>query len=73
MQTNSNEIKTQHPPPKTGFSAQSPFFPAYIATFNAVWAALPTIAFGVFEQDVSAAAALAHPALYSETRTQTHA
>jgi hypothetical protein len=27
---------------------------------------------GVFEQDVSVAAALAHPELYSETRRQSH-
>jgi hypothetical protein len=111
----------KHPPPP-GFSAQSLFFSVYIATFNAVWAALPTIAFGIFDQvldrvfdrrprpralppapsptparrffavppltlpfaaadparppppkqDVSCAAAMAHPQLYSETRTQTH-
>lgn len=33
-----------------GFSAQSIFFSVYIATFNAVWAALPTIAYGIMEQ-----------------------
>lgn len=34
----------------TGFSAQSVFFPLYIATFNAVWAAYPTLGYGLFEQ-----------------------
>lgn len=33
-----------------GFSAQSVFFPLYIATFNAVWAAYPTLGYGLFEQ-----------------------
>ncbi|KIY97562.1 phospholipid-translocating ATPase [Monoraphidium neglectum] len=55
----------------SGFSAQSLFFSVYIATFNAIWASLPTIAFGICEQDVSCAAAMANPQLYSETRTQT--
>ncbi|KAI8466535.1 MAG: hypothetical protein J3K34DRAFT_524465 [Monoraphidium minutum] len=55
----------------SGFSAQPLFFSVYIATFNAVWSALPTIAYGLCEQDVSCAAAMANPQLYSETRTQT--
>jgi hypothetical protein len=33
-----------------GFSAQSVFFPLYIATFNALWAAYPTLGYGLFEQ-----------------------
>lgn len=35
---------------RAGFSAQSVFFPLYIATFNALWAAYPTLGYGLFEQ-----------------------
>jgi len=54
-----------------GFSAQTIFFPLYIATFNALWSAFPSLGFGLFEQDVPGHLSLAHPELYSETRTQT--
>jgi len=37
-------------PCHVGFSAQSVFFPLYIATFNALWAAYPTLGYGLFEQ-----------------------
>lgn len=37
-------------PCPVGFSAQSVFFPLYIATFNALWAAFPTLGYGMFEQ-----------------------
>jgi hypothetical protein len=40
------DMSTRQP----GFSAQSLFFSVYIATFNAVWAALPTIAYGIVDQ-----------------------
>jgi magnesium-transporting ATPase (P-type) len=51
-----------------GLSAQSIFYPAFIATYNAVWSAFPTIAFGLFEQDASDAQLLAHPGVYAETQ-----
>ncbi|WIA18543.1 hypothetical protein OEZ85_009989 [Tetradesmus obliquus] len=55
----------------SGFSAQSIFFPLYIATFNALWAAFPSLGFGLLEQDVPGRLALTHPCLYDETRLQT--
>jgi hypothetical protein len=56
---------------RAGFSAQTIFFPLYIATFNALWAAFPSLGFGLLEQDVPGDVALAHPHLYDETRLQT--
>ncbi|KAF6252040.1 hypothetical protein COO60DRAFT_1463913 [Scenedesmus sp. NREL 46B-D3] len=55
----------------SGFSAQTIFFPLYIATFNALWAAFPSLGYGLLEQDVPGEVALAHPCLYDETRLQT--
>lgn len=51
-----------------GFSAEPIFHAAYIATFNMFWAALATIAYGFFEQDVSAETVLKHPHVYRETQ-----
>jgi hypothetical protein len=59
-----------HPPPTSGFSAQSIFFSLYIATFNALWSAFPTLAFGVFDQELPPATLLAYPHLYGETAKQ---
>ncbi len=47
-----------------GFSAQPLFVSTFISTFNLFWAALPTVAFAVLEQDLDEATIMAHPGLY---------
>eukprot|EP00879_Flechtneria_rotunda_P018151 GHRR01019038.1.p1 GENE.GHRR01019038.1~~GHRR01019038.1.p1 ORF type:complete len:996 (+),score=380.83 GHRR01019038.1:1183-4170(+) len=55
----------------SGLSSQTIFFPLYIATFNSIWTAFPTLGYGLFEQDVPAHVALGNPQLYDETRCET--
>lgn len=48
-----------------GFSAQTVFDPFYISVYNLFYTALPVLALGIFEQDVSDKLSLQYPKLYT--------
>lgn len=55
----------------SGFSSQPIYASAMIATYNLFWTSLPTIAFALLEQDITADVAMATPQLYKETMKET--
>ncbi|KAJ4973240.1 hypothetical protein NE237_006414 [Protea cynaroides] len=48
------------------FSGQPAYNDWYMSVYNVFFTSLPVIAFGIFEQDVSASLCLKHPMLYQE-------
>ncbi|CAD7702859.1 unnamed protein product [Ostreobium quekettii] len=50
----------------SGFSTQPMYNAALIATYNAFWTSLPTIAYAILEKDVQAETMMATPELYME-------
>ncbi|CAF1398670.1 unnamed protein product [Adineta steineri] len=49
----------------SGFSAQTLYDPFFVATYNVFFSALPVLALGVFDQDVTAAQSIKKPHLYT--------
>jgi magnesium-transporting ATPase (P-type) len=54
----------------SGFSSQPLYSTAMIATYNVLWTSLPTIAMGVYEEDMPAHQALKDPSVYQDTQQE---